>query len=291
MTHVGHWDDAPTRRRDVGHIRSTWYDLGAAAGSRTIGAHRIDVDAGGFSTPVHAHGVEEEAFWVRAGSGLLWQDGATCAVGEGDTIVHRPAAEAHTLRAGGDGLSVIAFGQRHDGALCHLPRAGVSWAPPSWVDAGGPHPFEREAAVGPPDCPPPTPDRPANVVALAAAPTGFGGVARLVGAAGGAEAAGLNHVSLPPGGAGAPAHVHSAEEELFVLLSGSATLRLGDDEIALRPGSVVARPAGTAVAHSLVAGGDGVTYLVYGTREPNDVTFYPDTRTVRLRGLGVSFEV
>ena len=33
---------------------------------------------------------------------------------------------------------------------------------------------------------------------------------------------------------------------------------------------------------------DGLTYLVYGTREPGDSVYYPETGQVRLRGLGVT---
>jgi uncharacterized cupin superfamily protein len=34
-----------------------------------------------------------------------------------------------------------------------------------------------------------------------------------------------------------------------------------------------------------------MTYLAYGTREPNDMCFYPRTKTVALRGLGVSLPI
>jgi hypothetical protein len=32
-----------------------------------------------------------------------------------------------------------------------------------------------------------------------------------------------------------------------------------------------------------------MTLLAYGTREANDMAFYPESATVALRGLGVSF--
>ena len=47
-------------------------------------------------------------------------------------------------------MDVLAFGERRPAELCHLPRAGVLWAGPSWVDdavAAG-HPFQREAKAG-----------------------------------------------------------------------------------------------------------------------------------------------
>ena len=55
----------------------------------------------------------------------------------------------------------------------------------------------------------------------------------------------------------------------------------------MRPGHLVARPPGTRVAHAFRAGPDGVTMLIYGTRKPNDMAWFPRSRKVRLRGLGV----
>ena len=56
----------------------------------------------------------------------------------------------------------------------------------------------------------------------------------------------------------------------------------------LRAGDVVARPAGTGVAHALRAGAEGLTYLAFGTREPGDMCFYPQSGRVSLRGLGIA---
>lgn len=39
------------------------------------------------------------------------------------------------------------------------------------------------------------------------------------------------------------------------------------------------------------AGDDGLTYLVYAAREPVDSVYYPQSRQVRLRGLGVTLSV
>jgi uncharacterized cupin superfamily protein len=279
---------------DFGHIKGVWRDLGREVGTRTVGLRRIEIAEGCFSTPAHEHGVDEEIFFVLGGEGLLWQDGETYAVGEADFIVHRPKRGPHTLRAGSGGLDVLVFGQRADGALTALPRAGIAWSFPRWIELGdGDTPFEREAAAGPPECPPPA-ERPRNVVALDDVPAIFDGRARRAGKAAGAVATGLNYVVLSSGGKGAPAHCHSLEEELFVVLDGGGVLELfsgGDqspEEHPLRPGDVISRPAGTGVAHAFSPGADGLTYLAYGTREPNDMCFYPQSGRVALRGLGIA---
>ena len=52
-------------------------------------------------------------------------------------------------------------------------------------------------------------------------------------------------------------------------------------------GSVIARPAGSGVAHAFRSGAEGLTVLLYGTRDPNDVCYYPRSGKVFFRGLGL----
>jgi uncharacterized cupin superfamily protein len=292
---IANFNESPLREVAVGHIKGAWRDLGRDAGTRTVGLRRIEVAEGFFSTPAHEHGADEEIFFVLAGEGLLWQDGSTYEVAAGDCIVHKPKRGPHTLRGGEGGLDVLVFGQRRDASLTALPRAGVAWSFPRWVALGdGDHPFAREAAAGAPECPPPSAQRPGNVVALEEVPAIFDGRARRAGQAAGAIATGLNHVVLTSEQQGAPAHCHSQEEELFVVLDGDGVLELwgrgeqSPEEHVLSGGDVVARPAGTGIAHAIRPGPHGMVYLAYGTRDPADMCFYPQSGTVALRGLGIA---
>ncbi|HEY7197901.1 MAG TPA: cupin domain-containing protein [Gaiellaceae bacterium] len=295
-----HWDDVEPRTipDEVDPLAGTWRRLGDAAGSVGVGVNRVLVPEGKLMTPPHVHSAEEEIFFVLAGRGLLWQDGATCEVSAGDCVVHRPLTETHTLVGGAGGLDVLVFGLRDVAEAGYLARSQRVWVGRRWpVRVESESPWTLESELGLPELPEPG-ERPANVVGLEDAPTEFEGRVRPVGRAAGAVRAGLNHVSLDPGHDGAPAHCHSLEEEVFVILAGGGTLFLTPsprravhgveaEEHALRPGHVIARPPGTGICHSLVAGQAGLTYLVYGTREPNDMTYYPETREVFLRGLGV----
>src|SRR5439155_24117025 len=106
----------------------------------------------------------EEIFFVLGGSGLSLQGGKTYEVCAGDTIVHCVFGEPHTLCGGPGGLDVLAFGQRALGQGGLLPRASIIWAPPSWVEIGaGEPPWDREAAIGPPEFPQPGPERPETI--------------------------------------------------------------------------------------------------------------------------------
>jgi uncharacterized cupin superfamily protein len=242
--------------------------------------------------PVHVHGDEEEIFFILRGEGLSWQGGAACVVRAGDAVVHPPRGRPHTFLAGDDGLELLAFGSGSATSITYLPRARVMWCGPRWVPLDAPHPFRAEALAGALERPEPT-DRPPNVVALADLDAGShpGAEVRALGRAGGAMTAGLNHVTLEPGAAGAPLHCHALEEELFVVLDGAGTLVLGERPHPLAAGDVVARRPSTGVAHQLRAGDEGLTYLAYGTREPGDSVYYPERGQVRLRGLGVTLDV
>ncbi len=299
MPAVVHWDDVEGSRRTVGHLDSTWFDLGSAAGSRDVGVSRIRIEPGGWSTPAHVEHGEEEIFYVLSGSGVSWQDEGpgeprTYEVGPGDCIVHVATHQLHTLRAGPEGLDVLAFGERVLGGGAWLPRAGVAWVGVTWATVGAePSPWEREAAAGAPELPAATSPRPATIVNAADVPPESRAGAtvarerRDLATAAGSVRTGLKRVAVRPGKLGVAPHRHSAEEEIFVVLEGSGELVLDDEEHPVRAGHVVARPPGTGVAHTFRAGVDGLTYLAYGTRVPNDICFYPRSGKVSFQGVGV----
>lgn len=285
-------EDVAEHTTEVGDLAFARRRLGAGAGAVRIGCSLYTVQPDARQMPVHVHGDEEEIFFVLAGEGLSWQNESACTIGPGDAIVHRPREETHTILAGPAGIEVLAFASGSDTGITWLPRAGKMWAGPRWLPLDGPSPFRAEAAAGPLARPEPG-ARPANVVALRDVGTGPfpGAEVRALGAAGGSRQAGLNHVTLPPGSAGAPAHCHALEEELFIVLAGSGTLTLGADEHEIGPWDIVARPPATGVSHALRAGEQGLTYLAYGTRVAGDSTYYPQLGKVRLRGLGVTLDV
>ena len=289
MKFVAHWDEVEGYRREQGHLAGTWFDLGSAAGSVGVGMKRIQVDPGKWSTPAHSEGAEEEIFFVLAGSGISWQGGEVYEVGEGDCLVHLVEEEAHTMLAGPEGLDVLAFGPRIPQGNTVLPRAGVAWMGMSWVDVGGDHPWEREAAAGEPEVGE-IKERPARIVHIEGAKVTEippHGIDRDFGTPAGSQATGMSHVTLAPGGEGYPPHCHSAEEELFVILDGSGVVILGEEEHEVRRGHVIARPPGSRVAHSFRAGDDGLAYLAYGTRDPNDIAYQPRSNKINFRGVGV----
>ena len=288
---LAHWDEVEGPRNEKGPMNATWQRLGDAAGAKGIGVNRVRVEPGRLPTPPHSHGLSEEIYYVLGGSGLLWQDEAVCEVGAGDTVVQVADHHEHTFRGGPDGLEYLVFGTRHPVEYGWLPRSKavrLSWP---WVEGRTDDPWDLEAEVGELEFAE-AGERPANMVALEDVPLDEDGD-KVLAAAAGSERSGLNWIRRPAGKRGCPPHCHSLESEAFVVLEGSGTLELltvrgGEPERhELRRGHVFARPPGSRVAHSIVAGEDGVTYLAYGTREPDDIAYYPRSNKVYFRGVGL----
>jgi uncharacterized cupin superfamily protein len=293
---IAHWDDVEGVRREKGPMAGTWQRLGDAAGARGIAVNRVRIHPGRLSTPPHSHGLSEEIFFLLGGSGLSWQDGVVCEVGAGDTIVHLADREEHTLRAGPDGLEYLVFGTTHPGEYGWLPRSRALRFGHVWTEAREDDPWEVEAEVGELEFAEPG-ERPANVVAFDDLPFDEDGDKVLADAAGSVQS-GLNWIRREAGRRGSVPHCHSLESEAFVVLDGSGTVELWPTPVTasrgatleshdIRPGHVIARPAGTRIAHSIKAGEDGITYLAYGTREPNDICYYPRSNKTYFRGVGL----
>jgi uncharacterized cupin superfamily protein len=295
---VTHWDEVEPVAIEGTHLRGWRWRLGAAAGAQRVGLSRYRLAAGERAMPVHVHADEEELFFVLGGEGVSWQDGRTYAVRAGDVVLHRAGAEAHTILGAGEGLDVLAFGTGSSTGLTWLPRAQAWWNGPHWLPHDGPNPFASEDAAGPLDVPEPQPRRPPTIVRLHEVPVSEErhgdviGERRNIGQAIGARNSLLRHLVVAPGALTYPPHCHSAEEELFVVLDGTGHLLLGDDdEHPVGPGSIVARPPGTGVAHAFRAGEEPLTLLAYSDRDPNDICFYPRSGKVSLRGIKAIFHV
>ncbi|HEV7808840.1 MAG TPA: cupin domain-containing protein [Solirubrobacteraceae bacterium] len=288
-----HLDDVPWTAYAHGDLHMQRQRLGAAAGARGVGLSRYRIVPRSRAMPLHVHADEEEIFWVLAGSGFSWQDDALHEVRAGDVVVHRASEEAHTLLAGDETLDVLAFASGSPTGLTQLPRAGVTWVGTRWLPSDAPHPLDAEPAAPAAELPAIVP-RPPTIVALEdveSAPLhrgrDMGRVRRDLGRAAGSLRSGLQHVTMKSGARSSARHCHSVEEELFVVLDGDGVLLLGDDEHPVSAGSVVARSPATGVAHALQAGEHGMTLLAYGTREPSDMCWYPDSSKILFGGLGV----
>jgi uncharacterized cupin superfamily protein len=296
---VAHWEEVESHRRAKGEMDATWQPLGDVAGTRGVGVQRVRVAPGKLPTPPHSHGASEELYFVLGGSGLAWQDGDVHEVRPLDCVIHRPAESDHTFVAGPEGLEYLVFGTRHPTEFGWLPRSRAVRLDGPWIEGRHDSPWDVEATVEPLAYGEPAP-RPTNIVNVDEVELESEGSQTYAYFTPDSKTrlAGLGWEKLAAGRRGCVPHCHSAEEEVFVILEGAATLELWPsprlarngamkEEVPLRAGHLVSRPPGTRVSHSFRAGPDGATMLVYGTREPNDMCFYPRSNKVAWRGLGV----
>lgn len=90
---------------------------------------------------------------------------------------------------------------------------------------------------------------------------------------------GAQYIEVPAGKSAYPFHSHRNNEEMFVILEGSATYRSGTQTWAIGAGDVIAAPAGDAsTAHQITNTSGGVLrYLAISTRHDPDICEYPDS--------------
>lgn len=195
--------------------------------------------------------------WIYVAGGSAQAPGGE-AIREGSVYLHRPFDAPPVFAAGPDGLEIVLLGPRR---------------PPRAFDE--PHLGPRLCHVE--DCER-YEDRHGDVDLTE----------HMIGDRLGSEHSGLGLIRLAPDRRGYPLHVHSAEDERFVVLGGSGVARLDDAEHPVARGSVVDAPA-KGPAHAFRAGPDGLVYLAWGEREPGDADYLPESGKVMLRGLRTIF--
>ena len=83
---------------------------------------------------------------------------------------------------------------------------------------------------------------------------------------------------VAPGKRSCPYHFHYAQEEMFIVLEGSGTLRVAGQMLPIRSGDVIFIPPGPEYPHQIINTSDEpMKYLSIGTREMPDVVEYPDS--------------
>lgn len=97
----------------------------------------------------------------------------------------------------------------------------------------------------------------------------------------------VNIDRVPPGLCSTKYHSHSRQEEFFLILGGSGTLRLNGKEYRVSKGDFIAKPAGRNIAHQFINTGDDMLEILdVGTAETEDVCHYPDEGVYLLKSGG-----
>lgn len=95
--------------------------------------------------------------------------------------------------------------------------------------------------------------------------------------AGGLTQMGASHVVLKPGAWSSQRHWHDGEDELLIMLTGEAILVEDGGEVVVRPGDVLAWPAGVQNGHHLINRTDqDCSFVCVGTGDRSKGGGYSD---------------
>lgn len=95
----------------------------------------------------------------------------------------------------------------------------------------------------------------------------------------GMRSIGCTLVELAPGERAWPFHLHYGQEEFFVILSGSGTLRYDEGEYPIGDGEVFYAGTGPGTAHQIFNSSDApLRYLAFSAMaRPAEICYYPDS--------------
>jgi len=93
-----------------------------------------------------------------------------------------------------------------------------------------------------------------------------------------ARALGMSIDVVAPGMRGCPYHLHHAQEEAFVILEGSGTLRVAGEMLELKAGDVAFLPPGPDYPHQIINTSEApLKYLSISTQTRPEIVEYPDS--------------
>jgi uncharacterized cupin superfamily protein len=93
----------------------------------------------------------------------------------------------------------------------------------------------------------------------------------------------LEHGKLAPGETGCPFHSHAAQWELFMIMSGTATVRANDSVHTLRAGDVCLHPPMENHQIRNASPTEELLYYLVADNPPVDYWFYPDSKKMGLK--------
>lgn len=100
-----------------------------------------------------------------------------------------------------------------------------------------------------------------------------------------AKKLGASYDVLAPGKRGCPYHLHHAQEEMFIVMEGSGTLRVAGEMLPIKAGDVIFIPAGPEYPHQIInTSSEPLKYLSLSTMETPEICEYPDSNKYLAEG-------
>jgi len=75
-------------------------------------------------------------------------------------------------------------------------------------------------------------------------------------------------------------------------MSGNGILRMNEEEIQIKTGDVISKPAGKDIAHQFINNGSEILQILdVGTREKDDIVKYPDENVILIKDEKLAFNI
>jgi uncharacterized cupin superfamily protein len=87
---------------------------------------------------------------------------------------------------------------------------------------------------------------------------------------------------VPAGKTAFPFHRHHVSDEMFLILSGAGTYRIGDDMLPVKAGDCLGAPAGGEAHQIINTGSEPLRYIGFSNNTNADVVEHPDSGRVRV---------
>lgn len=93
---------------------------------------------------------------------------------------------------------------------------------------------------------------------------------------------------LPPGKSNYPYHYHTANEEVFYIISGNGIFESCDEKYPIAAGDIIICPVGKNGAHKITNSSEteNLVYLDVDTNNTPDIAYYPHSNKVGIRAAG-----
>ena len=113
-----------------------------------------------------------------------------------------------------------------------------------------------------------------------------------LGEAAGSDKIYVNIDYVKPGANSVKYHSHSKQEEFFLVLNGCGILRINDEEIPVKQGDFIAKPAGKNIAHQFINNGSEILQILdCGLKENDETITYSDEGVVLLKKEKLVFKI
>jgi uncharacterized cupin superfamily protein len=88
---------------------------------------------------------------------------------------------------------------------------------------------------------------------------------------------------VPPGKTAFPYHRHHGSDEMFLILSGEGTYRIGDRRLSVKSGDCLGAPAGGEAHQIINTGVQPLRYVGFSNNTSADLVEYPDGGNISVR--------